>query len=162
MNNLLALAQALLIWLTLFTSALGSPRDDIEDVYRLTYKAANLKYRAGMYAHRGSEYKAYDLDGREVDPRKERDWLFGLLDRAVTFNETGVITDFTLLSEVEAECVVVDTIEAKVFADTTKANLSKVVLTTRSTDLWRLTDFGWKQTSSRILEQTYGVVPSGK
>lgn len=158
MSCLLKLTTIVLIWSALFTAAPAAPQDDIESIYRQTYKAAGLKYRAGMYVHRDSEFRAYDVDGLEVDPQEERAWLHGFLDRAIAVSESGKIVKFKMLSGAEAECEIVDTIEGELFSDFRKREVTKVRLVTRSLDSWRLTRLGWKLVASHILEQDYSVI----
>lgn len=152
----------ILLLLTLSAGAWAVPQAEIEAAYASTYKAAALKYRAGMMAHRAVDFKAYDLDGYPMNPTDEKAWLADFLGKAVSLRESGVVRNFRLLSQDEAECEVVDTIEAEVFSNTQKTQLQRVKLTTRSKDRWRWSERGWRQVSCRLLEQDYRVLPSGR
>ncbi len=156
------LSLSTLLLLALWAPALAVPRAEIEAAYASTYKAAALKYRAGMMAYRSADFKAYDLDGYPMNPIDEKTWLADFLAKAVSLRESGVIGNFRLLSEDEAECEVVDTIEAEIFSNVQKTQLQRVKLTTRSKDRWRWTERGWRQVSCRLIEQDYRVLPDGR
>ena len=153
-----------LLWLTLFlcVSAWADDRSEIEQVYARTYRAAELKYRSGMYAHRSGNFLAYDSNGGVVDPRSESAWLDEFLASALKIGERGEIVDFRYLSDDDVECEVVDTIEAEAFADVQKTQIQQVVIVTRSLDTWKRTTTGWKQVSCRLLEQSQSTKPRGK
>lgn len=154
-----------LLGLLLFGAVIGpvqaEAREEIEGIYQRTYRAAALKYRSGMYAHRAGNFRALDRDGVLVDPRQELAWLNQFLGSALTVEEKGEIVRFDYLSEDEVECEVLDTIEAETFTDVQKKTLQKVKIVTRSRDGWRRTGSGWKQTSCRLLDQTYSARPKG-
>lgn len=139
--------------------ACGEPRNEIETAYSHTYKAAALKYRLGMHGHRSADFKAFDADGLEIDPKAEQAWLSLLLQQALTVKESGAIVRFVQLTDAAAECEVLDTIEATTVPDARKQTKSRVVIKTRSVDKWRRTDKGWKQISCRVIDQSYQTVP---
>lgn len=145
-----------LVLLSLLVMAGPAGADDarsaIEAAYSKSYKAASLRHLEGILSVRARDFVAYDLEGKPIEPRKELAMLYTMVSSALKLEESGEILEFKQLSPKKVECKVLDRLlftgrESK----TGKART--LLFTTRSSDVWVLGEQGWKQSSSRVLEQ---------
>ena len=154
----------------LFAMLLGSlnghaqplAREPIEKAYRMMYRAAALKYRYGLFAHRASNFKAYDPNGRLVTPETEAAFLDELIVKAITIRETGQIVSFSQPTPDTVECEVTDLLEVVVVTELTRRNRSKMEIRSRSRDRWKREGDHWVQESSYLLEQAKRETPMNR
>ena len=128
-------------------------RQSIETAYAKSYKAAALKYLPGMTAFRAPDFVAYGKKGEKIDLEQDLAALRTLTQQALKIEESGEIVSFEKLSSGEVECVVADELRLTMLDPKTEEEM-QVLISTRSQDIWAQTKKGWKQVSTRVLEQT--------
>ena len=131
----------------------SSVRSKIQQAYAKSTKAASLKFLDGMLAVRSPDFKAYDKSGKVIDRTEELAAFQSLLGQALTVTETVEILSFELTGENTAECRIQDVFRWTAVEGKERAEVT-FTLRTKSEDGWKLTGDGWKQSTTRVLEQT--------
>ncbi len=135
-----------------------SPEDAIQAAYQKACTAAALKYMDGIFSVRTANFVAFTMDGHKVNLQKDRAAIEKIILNALNVKQSSNIQEFKLLDSRHAQCRTRDYLEVRT-VDTVEKHVVDFSVETVSKDEWILTKRGWRQTSSRVLEQIFHTRP---
>lgn len=122
--------------------------------YERASKAAALKYVDGIFSVRARNYQAFGVNGKVVDPKRERTSLERLVEPAISVTEKSEVVTFKDKDATHITCQVHDVMRIVMPAPQPRPP-SELVIDTQCTDEWQKIGNTWKQTTNRVLHQTY-------
>lgn len=133
------------------TKGKAGPPAGVVTAYQKACEATRLKYFPGLVSFRSPDFKAFAMDGRELNTLDEARKLNALLTRALSASEEAHVLSAERRTEGEVVCRVRDLVELTYYGE--KNTLRTVTITTESRDSWKHTPLGWRQTRSHIISQ---------